>query len=98
MRFQFGISSWGGRRTPLYAFTEQGVAVLFSVLRNKRAIQVNIQIMDAFVRMRLIYTFARVSASTAMNVEDVYVQGKRTWVRLHEKGGKQHTLPCHHEL
>ena len=46
----------------------------------------------------LIYTFARVSAATAMNVEDVYVQGKRTWVRLHEKGGKEHTLPCHHEL
>ena len=46
----------------------------------------------------LIYTFARVSAATAMNVEDVYLQGKRTWVRLHEKGGKEHTLPCHHEL
>jgi len=46
----------------------------------------------------LVYTFARVSAATAMNVEDVYVQGKRTWVRLHEKGGKEHTLPCHHEL
>ncbi len=51
----------------------------------------------AFIAL-LIYTFARVSAATAMNVEDVYVQGKRTWVRLHEKGGKEHTLPCHHEL
>jgi integrase len=37
-------------------------------------------------------------AAVHMNVEDVYVQGKRTWVRLHEKGGKEHTLPCHHEL
>jgi site-specific recombinase XerD len=46
----------------------------------------------------LVYTFARVSAAVHMNVEDVYVQGKRTWVRLHEKGGKEHTLPCHHEL
>jgi site-specific recombinase XerD len=46
----------------------------------------------------LVYTFARVSAAAHMNVEDVYVQGKRTWVRLHEKGGKEHTLPCHHEL
>ena len=53
LKFQFGISSsWGGRRTPPYAFTEQGVAMLSSVLRSKRAIQVNIQIMDAFVRMR----------------------------------------------
>lgn len=51
----------------------------------------------AFIAL-LVYTFARVSAAVNMNVEDVYVQGKRTWVRLHEKGGKEHTLPCHHEL
>jgi site-specific recombinase XerD len=46
----------------------------------------------------LVYTFARVSAAVQMNGEDVYTQGKRLWVRLHEKGGKEHTLPCHHEL
>jgi site-specific recombinase XerD len=46
----------------------------------------------------LVYTFARVSAAVQMNGEDVYMQGKRLWVRLHEKGGKEHTLPCHHEL
>jgi integrase/recombinase XerD len=46
----------------------------------------------------LVYTFARVSAAVQMNGEDAYVQGKRLWVRLHEKGGKEHTLPCHHEL
>jgi site-specific recombinase XerD len=51
----------------------------------------------AFIAL-LVYTFARVSAAVHMNVEDVYVQGKRTWVRLHEKGGKEHSLPCHHEL
>ena len=51
----------------------------------------------AFIAL-LVYTFARVSAAVHMNVENVYVQGKRTWVRLHEKGGKEHTLPCHHEL
>jgi site-specific recombinase XerD len=33
-----------------------------------------------------------------MRVEDVYVQGCRTWVRLHEKGGKRHEMPCHHKL
>jgi integrase len=33
-----------------------------------------------------------------MRVEDVYVQGCRTWVRLHEKGGKGHEMPCHHNL
>src|SRR5918992_6253405 len=51
----------------------------------------------AFIAL-LVYTFARVSAAVNMNVEDVYVQGRRTWVRLHEKRGKEHTLPCHHEL
>ena len=46
----------------------------------------------------LIYTFARVSAAIGMNVEDYYVQGRRSWVRLHEKGGKQHEMPAHHLL
>ena len=42
----------GGRRTRPYAFTEQGVAMLSSVLRSERAVQVNIEIMRAFVRLR----------------------------------------------
>ena len=46
----------------------------------------------------LIYSFARSSAALHMNVEDYYPQGKRWWVRLHEKGGKQHEMPCHHLL
>jgi len=46
----------------------------------------------------LIYTFSRISAALHMNVEDYYAQGKRWWVRLHEKGGKQHEMPCHHLL
>ncbi len=46
----------------------------------------------------LIYSFARISAALHMNVEDYYPQGKRWWVRLHEKGGKQHEMPCHHLL
>jgi site-specific recombinase XerD len=46
----------------------------------------------------MVYTFARVGAVIKMRVEDVYVQGRRTWVRLHEKGGKRHEMPCHHNL
>lgn len=46
----------------------------------------------------MVYTFARVGAVLKMRVEDVYIQGRRTWVRLHEKGGKQHEMPCHHNL
>ena len=45
-------SSWGGRRTAPYAFTEQGVAMLSSVLRSGRALQVNIEIMRAFVQLK----------------------------------------------
>jgi len=45
-------SDWGGRRYTPYAFTEQGVAMLSSVLRSQRAIQVNIEIMRAFIRLR----------------------------------------------
>jgi len=52
LRFQFGTSRWGGRRYRPYAFTEQGVAMLSSVLRSGRAVNVNIEIMRAFVRLR----------------------------------------------
>jgi len=53
LKSQIVISSWGGiRRAPPYAFTEQGVAMLSSVLRSRRAIQVNIEIMRTFVRLR----------------------------------------------
>ena len=45
-------SSWGGRRTPPYAFTELGVAMLSSVLTSERAIQANIAIMSAFTQLR----------------------------------------------
>lgn len=45
-------SSWGGRRTAPYAFTEQGVAMLSGVLRSGRAVKVNVEIMRAFVRLR----------------------------------------------
>ena len=46
----------------------------------------------------MVYSFARVGAALAMKVEDVYVQKRRLWVRLHEKGGKRHEMPCHHNL
>jgi site-specific recombinase XerD len=46
----------------------------------------------------LTYTFARVGAAVAMRVEDYFVQGRRGWVRLHEKGGKEHEMPSHHNL
>ena len=52
LKCQIGTSSWGGSRVAPYAFTEQGVAMLSSVLRSPRAVHVNIAIMRAFVRLR----------------------------------------------
>ena len=53
LKSQIVTSSWGGpRRATPYAFTEEGVAMLSSVLRSRRAVQVNIEIMRAFVRLR----------------------------------------------
>ena len=46
----------------------------------------------------MVYSFARVGAALGMKVEDVYTQNRRLWVRLNEKGGKAHTMPCHHHL
>jgi ORF6N domain len=54
LRSQFVTSSWGGRRYNPYAFTEHGVAMLSSVLRSKRAVEVNITIVRTFVRLRRI--------------------------------------------
>ena len=46
----------------------------------------------------MIYRFARIGAALGMKVEDVFTQNRRLWVRLHEKGGKDHAMPCHHNL
>lgn len=46
----------------------------------------------------MVYSFARIGAAIAMAVEDIYTQNRRLWVRLQEKGGKQHDMPCHHNL
>jgi site-specific recombinase XerD len=46
----------------------------------------------------MVYSFARIGAALGMKVEDVFTQKRRLWVRLREKGGKQHEMPCHHNL
>lgn len=70
---QFGISRWGGRRrsTP-YAFTEQGVAMLSSVLHSPRAVQVNIEIMRAFVHLREVLSGHRDLARRLEELEEKY--------------------------
>lgn len=46
----------------------------------------------------MVYSFARIGAVLTMKVEDVFTQNRRLWVRLHEKGGMRHEMPCHHNL
>jgi integrase/recombinase XerC len=46
----------------------------------------------------MVFSFARIGAARSMKVEDVYVQHRRLWLRLHEKGGRVHEMPCHHSL
>jgi site-specific recombinase XerD len=53
---------------------------------------------DRAIIATMIYTFGRIGAVTKMRVQDYYAQGRRGWVRLHEKGGKQHEMPCNHHL
>lgn len=73
LRSQFGTSKlWGGRRYLPYAFTEQGVAMLSSVLRSPRAVSVNIEIMRAFVRLRQILSAHADLARKLVELEEKY--------------------------
>jgi hypothetical protein len=73
LRFQFGTSrSWGGRRYMPRVFTEQGVAMLSSVLRSRRAIDVNIAIMRAFVQLREMLTSHKDLARRIDELEQKY--------------------------
>jgi hypothetical protein len=62
----------GGRRKPTYAFTEQGVAMLSSVLRSQRAVLVNIEIMRAFVKLRRLLNQNQALAKKLLNMERRY--------------------------
>ena len=69
LRFHFGTSNWGGRRYSPYVFTEQGVAMLSSVLNSKRAAQANIAIMRTFVRLREMIVSNKVLATKLAQLE-----------------------------
>ncbi len=67
-------SNWGGRRTRPYAFTEQGVAMLSSVLKSKRAVQANIEIIRTFVRLREILSTNKELSARLKELEQTYDQ------------------------
>ena len=68
LKSQFATSSWGGRRTPPYAFTEHGVLMLSSVLNSDKAIKVNIQIMRIFTKVRRLLTD---NLSVKLEIEEI---------------------------
>jgi len=72
LKSQIVTSSWGGRRRPPYAFTEQGVAMLSSVLRSPRAVAVNVEIMRAFVRLRRLLLSQEELAQKLLELESRY--------------------------
>lgn len=73
LRSQSVISrQWGGRRYPPYAFTEQGVAMLASVLKSKKAVQVNIEIIRAFVKLRQLLSTHETLARKLNRLEKAY--------------------------
>jgi hypothetical protein len=72
LMFHFGTSSWGGTRKLPYVFTEQGVAMLSSVLNSKRAIRVNIQIMRAFIKLKEILLSHKALAKKIEALEKKY--------------------------
>jgi integrase len=79
-------------RTPILD-TDEARALLDAV-----DISTEIGLRDRALIGLMVYTFARVGAALSMVRGDVFIQSRRLWVRLHEKGGKRHELPCHHQL
>ena len=77
LKSQNVISSWGGARSAPMAFTEQGVAMLSSALRSERAVQVNIQIMRAFVQMRRVLIEHKELATKLNALEQKYHENFR---------------------
>jgi hypothetical protein len=98
LKSRFVTSSWGGaRRAAPYAFTEQGVAMLSSVLRSKRAVQVNIEIMRTFVRIRRMLASNKALARRLEELEKKYDANFRVVFdairQLMETDQKQTTRP-----
>ena len=74
LRSQSATSNWGGRRYPPYAFTDQSIAMLSSVLNSDRAIKVNIAIMRAFVEMRQLLSSYEEFSEKLAELEEKYAQ------------------------
>jgi len=84
LRCQIGTSSWGGRRYNPYAFTEQGIAMLATVLNSERAIKVNIAIMRVFVKIRAVLAAHKELAARLTELEKRMDKKDREIISLFE--------------
>ncbi len=90
LKSQFVTSSWGGKRKPSYAFTEQGVSMLASVLKSETAVQTSIKIIDAFVAMR---HFMQKNGKLFVEIDNIKQHLIQTDVHLNENDKKiEHVL------
>lgn len=79
-------------KTPVLDTDE--MRALFQAIDTQRVVGLR----DRALIALMTYSFARVGAAVAMRVEDYFPKGRRSWIRLHEKGGKEHEMPAHHCL
>jgi integrase/recombinase XerD len=85
-------------KTSVLSAEEMGLLLKSIPIQDKHGRLILIGLRDRALIALMGYTFARVGAAVQMKVEDYYIQKRRGWVRLHEKGGKVNELPCHHNL
>ena len=84
LKCQIGTSSWGGTRKLPFAFTEHGILMLSSVLKSKRAIQVNIQIMRAFIKLRQLMISHRKLAQKIEELERKFTEHDEKFILVFE--------------
>jgi integrase len=96
------INPAGSVREPRHVVTSGQTPVLDSAEARALLDSINLSthagLRDRALIGLMVYSFARIGVALAMAVEDVYTQNRRLWVRLREKGGKRHAMPCHHNL
>lgn len=96
LRSQSVISSWGGRRTNPYAFTEQGISMLSSVLKSKRAILMNIEIIRTFVQFRQMISDYEILGRKIFTLEKKYDQQFKTlFDAIHEINSPKNKVKKH---
>jgi site-specific recombinase XerC len=96
------VNPAGSVRGPRHVVTSRQTPVLdpeeARALLDSIDVSTHVGLRDRALIGLMVYSFVRIGAALSMAVEDVFTQNRRLWVRLREKGGKRHAMPCHHNL